>query len=85
MKSKTALSNTDVNTQKLALEYPEGITEKMFQRTNSRGDIIEVTILRIVVRGNKGDEYKKVKSKWGESFFKNGGITTEYVWDTETN
>ena len=85
MKSKTALSNTDVNTQKLALEYPEGITEKMFQRTNARGDIIEVTILRIVVRGNKGDEYKKVKSKWGESFFKNGGITTEYVWDTETN
>ncbi|GIR57572.1 MAG: hypothetical protein CM15mP65_01530 [Crocinitomicaceae bacterium] len=85
MKSKTALSNTDVNTQKLALEYPEGITEKMFQRTNSRGDIIEVTILRIVVRGNKGDEYKKVKSKWGESFFKNGGITTEYIWDTETN
>ncbi len=85
MKSKTALSSTDVNTQKLALEYPEGITEKMFQRTNSRGDVIEVTILRIVVRGNKGDEYKKVKSKWGESFFKNGGITTEYVWDTETN
>ena len=42
----------------------------MFQRTNSRGDIVEVTILRIVVRGNKGDEYKKVKSKWGESFFK---------------
>ena len=85
MKSKTTLSDTDVNTQKLALEYPEGITEKMFQRTNSRGDIIEVTILRIVVRGNKGDEYKKVKSKWGESFFKNGGITTEYIWDTETN
>ena len=85
MKSKTTLSDTDINTQKLALEYPEGITEKMFQRTNSRGDIIEVTILRIVVRGNKGDEYKKVKSKWGESFFKNGGITTEYIWDTETN
>ena len=85
IKSKTALSNTDVNTQKLALEYPEGITEKMFQRTNSRGDVIEVTILRIVVRGNKGDEYKKVKSKWGEVFFKNGGITTEYIWDTETN
>ena len=85
IKSKTALFNTDFNTQKLALEYPEGITEKMFQRTNSRGDVIEVTILRIVVRGNKGDEYKKVKSKWGEVFFKNGGITTEYIWDTETN
>ena len=31
IKSKTALSNTDFNTQKLALEYPEGITEKCFK------------------------------------------------------
>ena len=85
LKAKTALSNSDVNTQQLALEYPEGITEKMFQRKNSRGDVIEVTILRIVIRGNKGDEYKKIKSRWGVSYFKNGGITTEYVWDTETN
>ena len=85
LKAKTALANSDVNTQQLALEYPEGITEKMFQRKNSRGDVIEVTILRIVIRGNKGDEYKKIKSRWGVSYFKNGGITTEYVWDTETN
>ena len=85
LKAKTALANSDINTQQLALEYPEGITEKMFQRKNSRGDVIEVTILRIVIRGNKGDEYKKIKSRWGVSYFKNGGITTEYVWDTETN
>ena len=84
-KALKATSNTDKNTQQLAVDYPEGITEKLFERKNTSGQVIEVTILRIVVRGNKGDEYRKVKSKWGESFFKNGGVTSEYIWDTETN
>jgi tetratricopeptide (TPR) repeat protein len=80
-----ATSNSELNTQQLALDYPEGITEKLFERKSTSGQVIEVTILRIVVRGNKGDEYRKVKSKWGESYFKNGGVTSEYIWDTETN
>ena len=84
-KALKATANTDKNTQQLAVDYPEGITEKLFERKNTSGQVIEVTILRIVVRGNKGDEYRKVKSKWGESFFKNGGVTSEYIWDTETN
>ena len=84
-KDKIAKYSSDENTQKLAQEYPEGITEKLFERKNTRGEVIEVTILRIVVRGNKGDEYRKVKSKWGVSYFKNGGVTSEYIWDTETN
>ncbi len=84
-KSLQATDNTDINTQQLALDYPEGITEKLFERKNTAGQVIEITILRIVVRGNKGDEYRKVKSKWGESYFKNGGVTSEYIWDTETN
>ena len=84
-KALKATVNTDKNTQQLAVDYPEGINEKIFERKNTSGQVIEVTILRIVVRGNKGDEYRKVKSKWGESFFKNGAITSEYIWDTETN
>ena len=84
-KSLNATSNSELNTQQLALDYPEGVTEKLFERKNTNGQVIEITILRIVVRGNKGDEYRKVKSKWGESFFKNGGATSEYIWDTETN
>ena len=84
-RSMQATANSDVNTQQLAVDYPEGITEKLFERKNTSGQVIEVTILRIVVRGNKGDEYRKVKSKWGESYFKNGGATSEYIWDTETN
>jgi tetratricopeptide (TPR) repeat protein len=84
-KAVQATVNADLNTQQLALDYPEGITEKLFERKNTSGQVIEITILRIVIRGNKGDEYRKVKSKWGESFFKNGGVTSEYIWDTETN
>jgi tetratricopeptide (TPR) repeat protein len=71
--------------QQLALEYPEGITEKMYQRKNVRGDVIEVTIIRVVIRGNQGDEYKKVTSKWGAYYFKNNLVISEYIWDSESN
>ena len=76
---------SSINVQKLAQQFPQGITEKVYERKDSNGDVSELTIVRIVVRGNKGDEYKKVKSKWGVSYFKNGGIITQNNWDTETN
>jgi len=85
VKNQSATMFADENRQKLATQYPEGITEKMFERRNGRGDVIEVTILRIIIKGVKGDEYKKVSAKWGTSYFKNGGIVSEYIWDTETN
>lgn len=85
IKSASPTGLVDSYTQQLALEYPEGVTEKMFERKNTRGDIIEVTILRIVIRGNKGDEYRKVTSLWGVYYFKNGGVISEFLWDSETN
>jgi len=85
VKNQSPTMFVDENQQKLATQYPEGITEKMFERRNGRGDVIEVTILRIVISGLKGDEYKKVSTKWGTNYFKNGGIISEYIWDTETN
>ena len=85
MKNISITDNAENNTQQLALDYPEGVTEKMYERKNSRGDVVEVTIIRIVIRGNKGDEYRKVTSKWGLSYFKNGGVISEYMWDTESN
>ena len=85
MKNISITENAENNTQQLALDYPEGVTEKMFERKNSRGDVVEITIIRIVIRGNKGDEYRKVTSKWGLSYFKNGGVISEYIWDTESN
>lgn len=76
---------SDKNVDPLTNQYPEGITEKTFQRTNNLGEVIEVTIVRIVVRGNKADEYRKVTSRWNTAYFKNGGVINEYIWDTETN
>ena len=76
---------SSVNVQKLAQQFPQGITEKIYERKDSNGDVSELTIVRIVVSGNKGSEYKKVKSKYGVSYFKNGGIISQNIWDTETN
>jgi hypothetical protein len=73
------------NVQILAQQFPQGITEKVYERKDSNGDVSELTIVRIVVSGNKGSEYKKVKSKNGVSYFKNGGIISQNTWDTETN
>ena len=68
---------SSVNIQKLAQQFPQGITEKVYERKDSNGDVSELTIVRIVVSGNKGSEYKKVKSKYGESYFKNGEVIPE--------
>ena len=76
---------SSINVQKLAQQFPQGVTEKVYERKDSNGDVSELTIVRIVVTGNKGSEYKKVKSKYGVSYFKNGGIISQNIWDTETN
>ena len=77
--------NSSKNIQKLAQFFPEGVTEKVYEQKDSNGDVVEVTIIRIVVRGNKGNEYKKVRSKWGVGYFKNGGVISQNTWDTESN
>ena len=69
----------------IAIDYPEGVTERQHERANSSGDVVEITIIRYVVRGNKGDEFRKVVSRWGTFYFKNNAVISEYVWDSETN
>ncbi len=85
IKNQKATMFSDENVDPLAKQYPEGITEEMYQRKNNMGEVIEVTILRIVVNGNKADEYKKVTTRWTTNYFKNGGIITQHIWDTETH
>jgi hypothetical protein len=77
--------NSSKNIQKLAQLFPEGVTEKVYEQKDTNGDVVEVTIIRIVVKGNKGDEYKKVRTKWGVGYFKNGGVISQNIWDTESN
>ncbi|MFN3917100.1 MAG: hypothetical protein ACK4K0_05100 [Flavobacteriales bacterium] len=69
----------------IALAYGPGVTERKFQRKNARGEVIEITIERIVVVGNRGNIYKKVVTKHGAAYFKNNGVISESIWDTETN
>ena len=68
----------DYNRSKLAMEYPPGVTEESYTEGN------KVIIRRVVVNGNKADEYSKVIAKWGTFYFKNGQSITEAIWSRET-
>ncbi|MCB9170179.1 MAG: hypothetical protein H6594_07505 [Flavobacteriales bacterium] len=68
----------DYNRSKLAQEYPQGVTEESYTEGN------KVIIRRVVVDGNKADEYSKVIAKWGTYYFRNGQSITEMIWNTET-
>ncbi|MBK9273306.1 MAG: hypothetical protein IPM49_02045 [Flavobacteriales bacterium] len=68
----------DYNRSKLATEYPPGVTEESYTEGN------KVIIRRVVVNGNKADEYSKVIAKWGTFYFKNGQSITEMIWANET-
>lgn len=64
---------------KLAEEFPQGVTEQSDNVGN------KVIIRRIVVVGNKADEFRKVIDKTGKYYFKNGSSITELTWNRETN
>ncbi len=71
-------SFADYNRGELANQYPQGVTEESYTEGN------KVIIRRIVVQGNKADEYKKVIGKAGTSYFKNGLSITGWVWSRDT-
>jgi hypothetical protein len=68
----------DYNRNKLAMDYPPGVTEESYTEGN------KVIIRRVVVQGNRADEYSKVIAKWGTFYFKNGQSITEAIWSKET-
>ncbi|MBX2973459.1 MAG: hypothetical protein KF797_10170 [Flavobacteriales bacterium] len=68
----------DYNRSKLAQEYPEGVTEESYTEGN------KVIIRRVVVNGNKADDYSKVIAKWGTFYFRNGQSITEMMWKAGT-
>jgi len=71
-------SFSEHNRSKLAQDYPPGVTEESYTEGN------KVIIRRVVVNGNRADEYSKVIAKWGTFYFKNGQSITEYIWSRET-
>lgn len=68
----------DHNRSQLAQDYPPGVTEESYTEGN------KVIIRRVVVNGNRADEYSKVIAKWGTFYFKNGQSITEAIWARET-
>jgi Tfp pilus assembly protein PilV len=82
--SKTPTHMSDKMTDNLALKYPQGVTEQRFT-TESNGVVTGYVVVRIVVKGNKGDEYKKTVTKQLTRYFKNGIPITEDVWERETS
>lgn len=68
----------DYHRSKLASEYPEGVTEESYTEGN------KVIIRRVVVQGNRADDYSKVIAKWGTYYFRNGQSITEQMWINDT-
>lgn len=78
LKSTDPKSYDEYFRTQLAENYPQGVTEESSTLGN------KVIITRIVVKGNKGDEYKKVLDKAGNYYFKNGQSISENTWQRET-
>jgi len=68
----------------LAKKYPQGVTEDKYERKNVNDEVIKIIIRRVVVQGNKADDYRKVVAKWATHCFKNGRPITERMWITGT-
>jgi len=65
--------------ERLATEFPDGITEEQFEEGNRK------VVRRVVVKDGMGNEYRMVTHAWGGTyFFKNGTSITERVWKEET-
>lgn len=78
MQSTEPKAYDDYYRSELAENYPAGVSEESSTLGN------KVIITRIVVKGNKGDEYKKVLDKAGNYYFKNGQSISEHTWNRET-
>lgn len=63
---------------KLASEYPQGVTEESYTEGN------KVIIRRVVVQGNRANAYSKVIAKWGTYYFKDGQPISEQIWTVNT-
>lgn len=78
VKPNAPRANTEYARNELASHYPQGVTEESFTQGNN------IIIRRVLVQGNKVDEYRKVIAKWGTFYFKNGQSISEHIWSRST-
>lgn len=68
----------------LGNEYPEGVTEEVYQQKDEDGYLLSYVVRRVVVKGGEGNVYEKSQMKHGISYTKNGQAITEYTWQDRT-
>lgn len=73
-----------VITNNLGEEYPEGVSQEVFQRKDENGILSAIITRRIVVQEGHGDVYVKTQTLNATTYSKNGNPITEYVWQKET-
>lgn len=85
VQEERSTQKSDGNKDELALIFPEGVTQKVYEKKNEYGEVVERTVRRVVVKGNKGNDYVFKKNKAGSFYFKNGKSISESTWDLETS
>lgn len=68
----------DYYPQEKAKSYQQGVTEEISDEGNNK------VVRRMVVYGNKVDEYKMVVTNHGTYYFKNGDSISKNTWNTNT-
>lgn len=84
--------DTRLNTEKskvktpnaIGLEYPEGVTEENFTRSDSFGYVTAYLTRRVVVREGQGDVYVRTQTIDHTTYAKNGKPITEEMWIEHT-
>ena len=68
----------------LGKEYPEGVSQETFTKSDEKGLVTTVITRRVVVQGEHGDVYVQTRTLQSVTYTKNGQPTTEMVWQRET-
>ena len=65
-------------------DYPEGVTQETFVTKDKDGLPVKVITRRIVVVEGRGVEYRRIETRNGVAYSKNGEAITENVWNKDT-
>jgi len=80
------IKKIDVNVKnQLGTDFPEGVTEEIYQVKDAYGLLLSFVVRRVVVTGGEGNVYEKTKSRHGvTSYSKNGDPISKQVWQDKT-